>query len=548
MNQTHPGFPSARAGASAGGRGPGPAGRPPGSVGRHPRFGCQSAVLWGALALFVPGCDTDVPFDHPKVASTAIAPSDETLIGRSIARWSADNDGASGFFMLLNGENAHGARLRLIERATRSIDAQYFMLKSDVAGSLFKAKLLRAADRGVRVRLLIDDVVALSGLDVEMALLDRHPGIEVRLFNPVSRDGFVPLNFLADFERANRRMHNKSFIADNAVTIVGGRNIGDEYFNIADDQFIDLDLMGMGPVAVDVSASFDRFWNDELSVPISAFGIATDDRSYAQFRRELEAVLAEERHDAYEDAVDSGFLEYLFRGSAEPVAATYDVVSDSPEKLKQDVDEALEGLGAALVRRIAAAREEVVILTPYLVPGPDGLAFLEDIRAAGVKVTLVTNSLASTDSVPVHSAYSVYREALLESGMELYELKSDALAVVNPDAPDPTDRLTLHTKAVIIDRETLFIGSMNFDPRSLDINSEMGIFLYSPEAAESFLHALEANLSEFTYRVTLDGSGDLVWTYAGGDQVARKTAEPDACAWRSVLASVLLLFPLEDQL
>ena len=518
---------------------------------RHdaPRWSARTALA--LLALLAAGCSTAVPFDYPKTESVAIPPSDTTRLGSWVAEWSAENEGKSGFYMLDDPKDALGARIRLIEEADESIDAQYFVVTGDRAGALFSGELLRAADRGVRVRFLIDDLFTsmTGGIDRELSLLNAHPNIEVRLFNPLSRKGKQQLNFVVDFERANRRMHNKSFTVDNAFTIVGGRNIGEEYFRISSDiEFADLELLGFGPVAVEVSETFDLFWNNELAVPMEAFGIPTDSAAVAQFRREVDRKADEALEGIYGESVNTPFLKEIVAGRAQPIVATVNVVTDRPEKLQTAINkEQLTELGAELERIIEAAEDEVIIITPYFVPQRAGVEFFQKIQAKGVRVVIVTNSLASTNHVAVHSGYAPYRKELLKSGIELYEVKVDSAA--DPTLVDvPSDSLTLHTKAAVVDRETLFVGSLNLDPRSIDINSEMGLFLYAPEAARDFAEDLEADLPPFTYRVVLDERNRVTWHYEGGDEVEIKTTEPDADGWRAVKADWFRVLPLEDQL
>ena len=499
------------------------------------------------LVLLAAGC-ASVPFDHPKFESHAVAPSDSTRLGRSVAEWSESHPGESGFYPLEAGLDALGARLRLIEQADHGIDAQYFLIKGDLAGSLFTGKLLRAADRGVRVRFLLDDVFT-TGLDPELSLLNSHPNIEVRLFNPLSRQGLRYVNFLLDFERANRRMHNKSFTVDNVVTIVGGRNIADEYFQIATDvEFADFELLGFGPVAPKVSETFDLFWNSERAVSMEAFGRKVNEADLEALRREMvrEIELAED--GVYAKAVNSRFLDDVVHERIQPFAASVSVVTDRPEKLKNPVGDDYKALASELRRVVEEAETEVVILTPYFVPGKEGVDIFREIRSKGVRVIVVTNSLASTNHVAVHSGYAPYRKALLEAGVELYEVKVDSLAAEGHTVPGSPERLTLHTKAIIVDRKVLFVGSLNLDPRSIDINTEMGLFVDSAEIASQFAEQVNSDLSPFTYRVVLDDNGRIEWRYEGDSEVSTENLEPQAGFWRRFAAGFYRLLPIEDQL
>ncbi len=521
--------------------------RAPTVVGEHALRRSPALLAVFLVALVAAGC-TVVPFDHPKTESYAVEPSDSTRLGRSIAEWQQSHPGKSGFYPLEYGMDALGARLHLIEQADRSIDAQYFLIKGDLAGSLFTGKLLRAADRGVRVRFLLDDVFT-TGLDPELSLLNSHPNIEVRLFNPVSRKGFQSLNFVVDFRRANRRMHNKSFTVDNLVTIVGGRNIADEYFQIRSDvEFADYELIGFGPVASSVSETFDLFWNSARAVPMEAFGKKVREEKLDEIRREMAREIEEATDGVYARAVNSRFLQDVIQGRIEPFVAPVTVVTDRPEKIKHAVAIEHQALASELRRVVKEAEKEVLILTPYFVPRKRGVEFFRDIRAKGVRVVVITNSLASTNHVAVHSGYAPYRKALLEAGVELYEVKVDSVAKQPDAAPGSAERLTLHTKAVVVDRKVLFVGSLNLDPRSIDINTEMGLFLDSREMASQFAKQIDLDLPPYTYRLVLDEDGYIEWLYEGEGQVSAYRREPDTGFWRRFKVGFYRMLPLENQL
>ena len=499
------------------------------------------------LGLLATSC-ASVPFDYPKLESYAVRPSESTRLGESVAASLQARPGKSGFYPLENGLDALGARLRLMERADQTIDAQYFLIKGDLAGSLFTGKLLRAADRGVRVRFLVDDVFT-TGLDPELSLLNAHPNIEVRLFNPLTRKSFRYFSLVVDFRRANRRMHNKSFTVDNTVTIVGGRNIADEYFQIRDDaEFADFELLSFGPVAAEVSETFDLFWNSSRAVPMEAFGRKVSEHGLEKLRDMMRHEIEEAEHGVYSQAVNSRFLDAVVRGEIQPVLAAAKVVTDRPEKLENPVDPRYQIVAAELRQAIRAAEHEVVLITPYFVPRQAGVALLREVRASGARVVVVTNSLASTNHVAVHSGYARYRKELLAAGIELYEVRVDSLVVRGDVAPDSLQRLTLHTKAAIVDREVLFIGSLNLDPRSIDLNSEMGLFLVSPEFAGHYADQMEVDLRSYAYRVILDDEGRLEWRYDGDADPTTDNSEPQAGCWRRFGAGFYGILPIENQL
>jgi putative cardiolipin synthase len=500
----------------------------------------------GHLALLLVGllsACAGVPFDYPKTETSALPTAADTRLGQLAENWRAEHGAMNGFIGLGDGIQALGARLKMIEGAQASIDAQYFIIKKDRAGALFAGKLLRAADRGVRVRLLVDDIFT-PGTDEAFTLLNTHPNIEVRLFNPVSRQSlFKYWGFLVDFQRANRRMHNKSFTVDNAMTIVGGRNIGEEYFELNQDvKFDDYEVLAVGPVVKQVNDGFDEFWNSQLSVPMDAFDIEVDPAELERWRGLVEEATANPT-GIYQQAVNSTFINDVREGRIKPVVADAVMITDSPDKLLVDVgEEDFRKLALEIVERFQAAEREIIIITPYFIPREGGTALVESLLERGVRVVIVTNSLASTNHLPVHSAYSRYRKRLLQAGAEIYEVRARGVETEANAWGNAPELVTLHSKATVIDRETIFIGSLNFDPRSIDINTEMGLFIANPAVGEPFTKLIMDDLPRVAYRVTLDEQDKLRWTYEYGDITEVETKEPLSGWWRrtqSVLYRVL---------
>ena len=313
-----------------------------------------AALAAVSLSLMLGAC-TSVPFDYPRATSSALPPEVANPGDTYAADWRAANGDKSGFIGLSNGDDALGARLALMERARGTIDAQYFILKSDQAGALFTGKMLRAADRGVRVRLLVDDIFT-PRADKALALLSSHPNIEVRLFNPLSRQGPKPWSFLMDFKRANRRMHNKSFTVDNTASIIGGRNIGNEYFELKQNiKFDDYEVLAVGPVVEEISRGFDAFWNSDLSVPMEAFDIKIDPLQLAEWREYIAREMARGSTGTYAQAINSTLLQDIRSGIRKPVAAQASLVTDSPMKLQGALgDEELAALAVDIGRRFRA--------------------------------------------------------------------------------------------------------------------------------------------------------------------------------------------------
>ncbi len=497
------------------------------------------------LFIAIAGC-VSVPMDYPRKESYVMEPDSSAPLAALAQEWRAAHPGKSGFQPLPQGLDALGARLRALDLARHSVDAQYFLIKRDEAGMLFLGKLLRAADRGVRVRLLFDDIFTPRNDDV-LATLSSHPNIEIRLFNPLSRRSPVFWSMLWDFQRSNRRMHNKSFVVDGAVAIVGGRNIAAEYFELKDDgNFDDFEVLTTGPVVADVAASFDQFWNSRLSLPVEALGRKPQPNRLGVWRGAMEAVISGQRASAYGRAVQSELVEAVFNGQQPLIAANATVASDRPEKLKvaRGAEEELV-VAAALRDAVQSAQHEITVITPYFLPREVGRQLLKDKVAAGVRIRVITNSLASTNHVPVHAHYRKYRRELLRAGVELYELRADR----QPGSEEKNrERMTLHTKAFEIDGKTLGLGSVNLDPRSIEINSELIMFIDSPELSERLLSFLEEDLAGLTWRVALDENDRLRWYYDAGGQVETRAGEPGASLWRRLRANLYRLLPIEGQL
>ena len=510
----------------------------------HHRF-CRIAILLLASALFS-GCAT-VPFDQPKTHSETITDTADTRLGKGVHEWTSENGGLSGIYPLSQGMDALGARLRLAEIAERSIDLQYFLMKDDTAGLVMMNALLKAADRGVRVRFLLDDIFTTSA-DRNLLLLNQHPNIEVRLFNPVSRRGISSkLNFVGDFRQANRRMHNKSFTVDNQISIVGGRNIADEYFQLKEGSvFVDFDVLAMGPVAAEISQSFDEFWNHSRAVPMEQVA----DNKTNEDLETVRADIAEEFDGAYDEvygrALESQLLQDLI-ASREPAFPAYAVVlSDSPDKLINDIGEEHMQLANDLLDVLHSAREEIIFITPYYVPGKDGVEIMRQLVDKGIRVIILTNSLASNNHTPVHSGYARYRKDVIRAGVELYEARANAASETR-GAVEGVDAMTLHTKAFLIDDRYLFVGSLNLDPRSIEINAEMGLLIDSPEIVSAFTDRADERLSNIAYRVLLNDKGQLEWHGRINGEDVVETHEPLASPWLRFKAWFMKIAP-ENQL
>ena len=509
-------------------------------------FNKYKVTAFVVIAMLLLGGCVSVPFDYPRTETTAMEPRDDSYLAAFAREWEEIGDDKSGFYFLDEGNDALGARLRLIEFAEHTIDAQYFLMKSDEAGSLFMGKLLRAADRGVRVRLLLDDIFT-TVKDTELALLDRHKNIEIRLYNPIARRGLRHLNLLADFQRANRRMHNKSFVADNLVGIVGGRNIADEYFQIGTtSEFLDLDVLCVGPVVRDVSSAFDEFWNDEFAVPMEAYQKKVDYEELDAARRDIEQKI-NSPDSIYRRAVESKLVGEIVDRKLPFTAHAY-VVTDSPEKLRNARGDEFQNLVNRARELLVEVEEEVIALTPYLIPDDRGMEMVKRVAGRGVRVVIITNSLASTNHIPVHAAYARYRKHLIDAGVELYEVRSDAgRSSTSSTTEESPDKTVLHTKAIIFDRRLLLVGSLNLDPRSREINTELGMVIESDEIAAWVEEAIDQDLSTTAWRVTLNENRQLRWQTTDDGRETVLKSEPQSSTWRRFKAFLSRILP-EQQL
>ena len=491
------------------------------------------------------GCAT-VSFEQPKSYSTAIINTENTALGKYAAHEAAQHDGLSGFYPLNQGMDALGVRLRLAERAEKSIDMQYFLMKLDTAGAVMANALLKSADRGVRVRFLLDDVFT-TFPDRSFLLMNQHPNIEIRIFNPVSRRGIYAFNFIGQFSQANRRMHNKSFTVDNSISVVGGRNIADEYFELkADAVFVDFDVLAVGPIAAEISNSFDEYWNHSRAVPIEQFIKNPKKEDLETVRADIAEEFDGIYDTVYKQALNSQLIKDLIAGRQPLFAAHARVLADSPDKLVSEINETHMRLAKDLREVILNAETEIIFISPYYVPGDRGVQLIRDLVAKGVRVVILTNSLASNNHVPVHSGYARYRRDVISAGAELYEARANAARELSGNKDGP-DTLTLHTKAFLIDRRQLFVGSLNLDPRSIELNAEMGLLIDSAAMVGSLTQDMEQSLATLTYRVRLNDKGKLEWHSRIDKQDVIETKEPLTGWWLRFKAWFMKIAP-ESQL
>ncbi|HWM28616.1 MAG TPA: phospholipase D family protein [Woeseiaceae bacterium] len=505
-----------------------------------------------AIAVLIGAC-ASVDFSYPKLASHAISPLEtaETSLGQNATALASQHPEVSGFVLLLDGIDALAARLVAARKAERSIDAQYYLINNDTVGFAFIGALLQAADRGVRVRLLLDDIQT-QGYDVGLAALDAHPNFEVRMFNPFAGRSSRIGDGLTDFSRVNRRMHNKSFTVDNQLTIIGGRNIADEYFGARKDvNFGDADVAGIGPVVQDVSTMFDLYWNHEAAVPVPGFADMPDDPAAAleDLRALIETRMAEARATQYGEALETDYLSYMTRDNGIHLTwAPWELVYDSPDKYARPLASTEQSIVSSLSAAIDRASDGIVVISPYFVPRSSGIDYFRQLRDRGLHVKVITNSLAANNHGVVHAGYAPSRKELLRMGVELYEVKATKAVRGSERGGSGASLATLHTKAFIVDDRELFIGSFNWDPRSVNINTELGVIIKSPELGHEVLSQMQSQLDERTYEVVLNEQDQLRWVDSEGAEPVIHDREPDTSWWRRTKAMLGRLLPIRGQL
>ena len=505
------------------------------------------------LAALATGCAT-LPDGLQGPSSRAIPASTDTALGR-LARSSQPDPDLSGFRLMPSGDAALDTRLQLAARAQRSLDVQYYHIENDDTGRSFLRALRDAALRGVRVRLLMDDLYT-AGEDELLLGLAATPGVEMRLFNPFpagrSRLSTRFAASLFDFSRVQRRMHNKLFIADGALAVAGGRNIGSRYFTqTTGENFLDLDTVVAGALLPRLAQLFDRYWNSEHVVPIER--LVTDTRPAAERRQRFEELTGAANNRPPRRPAPNDLLGYapladdLAAGRLGLVWARAEAYADSPDRVLGltaqyggvpllDVD----GVRYNVIERLRRARLVVAIVSPYLIPGDEGLDAMRRARERGVALSLVTNSLAATDEPLVHTGYRRYRERMLELGVGLYELSSQRTRHSVRLGLFGTEVGRLHAKTAVFDREWVFIGSMNFDPRSDRHNTELGLFIQSPDLARQLVKLADTLKRQGSYRLALDERGSLAWV-AGNEDGSTTTLsqEPDSSPWERLMLNLL---------
>lgn len=458
----------------------------------------------------------------------------------------------------------------MIDAATRTVDLEYFIFRQDETGKLLADALLRAADRGVRIRLLLDDADTRTG-DAQIVALSAHPNIHIRIFNPFAYRGHAAalrnFEFLVSASRLDYRMHNKLMVVDGAIALLGGRNIGDQYFQVSShSQYVDDDVFAAGPIVRKISGSFDAYWNSPLAIPVAALaGKAASDGALNAYRAKLERHRRELKSDgtAYVRRIATDQpLAGMLSGTVPLVWAQAEFVYDSPDKKEVEAgDRTGRLMHNAVMNAMRAVRSELLVVTPFFIPGSKGMQLLSSLRRRGVTVRVLTNSLESTPEPIAQSGYMHYRIPLLEAGVELYEVRAHPGNVPGSDehARESEGDLTpgsyaLHAKLYVFDRRKLFIGSTNFDERSRRLNTEIGLFIDSPILAQQVAARFEAMTSlQDSYHLSLrkqapDALPQLSWRTRENGRIVDYDVEPTDSLSRELKVELLSLLPLDGEL
>ncbi|MGZ0654235.1 phospholipase D family protein [Coraliomargarita sp. W4R53] len=503
------------------------------------------------LVSWVSGC-ASLNFDEERPVSYATLESRQTTLSRQAAEVLPMYETQSAFSPISNGVDALAARIALAEQAELTIDAQYYLLHNDPVGRAFIEVLLEAADRGVRVRLLIDDLET-SGMDGLLLELDAHPNLEIRVFNPFVTRFARYWDVLIDFSRVNRRMHNKAFILDNEVAVIGGRNIADVYFGAnPDSHFDDMDVLSVGTVVREVSEMFDLYWNSRLAIPIQdvarTFGRGDLSVKLTDLRDDLVRAQKSFLASEYQRDLAARSQGYLLRHPERFIVADYELLFDPPAKGQRERSDEREDVLNAVERYMLDAEKEIYIETAYFVLLPDDVKHFLGMRARGIDVTVMTNSLAANNHAVVHSGYMKNRKKLLSAGVRIFELRPDVELAGTAYLKGRQATATLHSKLFVVDRRYYFIGSFNFDPRSAYLNTESGVILDAPGLARALVEEHIEHAPNEAYELFLNDRNQIRWrTMVNGKEVIYAT-EPNTSALKRFTTHLMGFLPIMKSL
>jgi putative cardiolipin synthase len=504
------------------------------------------------LVLLTLGACASLPDDLQQVPSEGWATPEDTLLGSIIDETAPDDPSLSGVELLARPDEAFITRFAIAGLAERTLDLQYYLWKGDLAGQLLLWRALEAADRGVRVRFLIDDIYH-SGRDDVYALVDTHPNFELRVFNPMANRGLAKnLNYLVNKKSLNHRMHNKIFMADNAVAVLGGRNIGNDYFGIdTNANFFDLDVLTVGQGAREAGAAFDEYWNSRYAVPIAVLHNKTyTEKDLEQGRVRLKAALKQANALPFALQIkENESIENLKKWREQLIWTEAHVVVDPLERFEGQGTSAIVDFGRQYVDEIDT---EFIGEFAYLIPTQQGIDNTARMIERGVRVRLLTNSLMSNNHITAHSGYMKYRKDLLRAGVELHELRADAalrehFRIHEDDSEVPAG---IHTKSFVLDGEQALIGSFNLDPRSRDLNSEIGLVVTNREFVQQVVDEMNRDFDpKNSYRLFLNEKGKLRWELQNPDgSITIYERDPGASLWKRMAARILSWLPIEQEL
>ncbi|ENW07386.1 hypothetical protein F934_00501 [Acinetobacter beijerinckii ANC 3835] len=511
-----------------------------------------------SIAITISGCST-LPkhsIEPTQVISIKVDTS-ETTLAQIIDPLQQQNPDLTGYYVLFDPLEALAARLRLIDKAEKTLDLQYYIWDNDKVGAVALHALIRAADRGVKVRLLIDDNNAKQTEGIFLALA-QHPNIEVKLFNPYRFRKYRGIDMVLDLKRINRRMHNKSFIADHKVALIGGRNMTNQYYNVSDSyQFSDVDVMLVGTAVNDISNSFDDYWNHDYAYDVQEVVKQKSHRlSYESLKQQLDEHYKKVTVQNYLDLTsNSQAIDSLINRDIALDWVKAEVVKDSPDKIKSKAKKQ-EHLNFQLINHLEKPEKNIDLISAYFVPEKKGAKILSELAQDGVHVRVLTNSFKANDVAVVHAFYGKYRQNLLENGVELYEflpaLDKDDLDKHTEDLAKKAkvnikglSRSSLHAKLMALDEKQVFIGSFNFDPRSAYLNTEIGVLLNSPTLARSVHSTMDQNLSKYAYKLVLNAENKITWQRQTPLGPVIYTKEPRMKWWQRAGMKVISWLPIE---
>ncbi len=521
-------------------------------------FNTKMVLLSAIIVCGLPACNTLPTQQHPITPVYAKdTPTDQTTLAQLINPLKAQNPDLTGFHVLYDPFDAIAARIHLIDKAEKTLDLQYYIWDNDKIGSLALYKIIQAADRGVKVRLLVDDNNA-QNMEAIYLALDQHPNIDVKLFNPYRFRSFRPLDMVIDLKRINRRMHNKTFTADQQISLIGGRNMSNQYYNISDNyQFSDVDVMLVGKAVEDINHSFDEYWNHEYAFPVR------DIVSHKKYTLRYEG-LKQQLTQHYEEITTQNYMNLSSHShdfdnwlnhhiQLDWVKA--EVIKDAPDKIKSKAKKE-EHLNFQMLTHLEKPEQSVDLVSAYFVPQKEGEERLIELAQKGVQVRVLTNSFKANDVALVHAFYAKYRENLLKNGVELYEFlpaipeqeldeNIKKLSKETKVSLKGLSRSSLHAKLMALDDKQVFIGSFNFDPRSANLNTEIGVILNSPSLAQAVHSTMDKNLTKYAYKLVLNSQEKIHWVRTTPTEIRTIRKEPKMKWWQKAGVKIISWLPIE---